>query len=64
MNPKRVGERSEAFILLAFLRNDVPVLKPFGDSQRYDLVIEHDGRFKRVQCKTGRLVQGAIEFPT
>ena len=64
MNPKLVGERSEASIILALLRHDVPVLKPFGDSQRYDLVIERGGQFLRVQCKTGRLVNGAVMFPT
>ncbi len=40
------------------------VLVPFGENQRYDLVIEDDGQFTRVQCKTGRLRAGAIRFPT
>ena len=64
MNPKLVGEKSEAYIVLALLRHGWPVLKPFGDSQRYDLVTERDGRFLRIQCKTGRLVDGAVSFPT
>jgi PD-(D/E)XK endonuclease len=29
-----------------------PVLIPFGENHRYDLVIEVGGRFLRVQCKT------------
>lgn len=64
MNPKLLGEKSEARIIAALLHHDLRVLKPFGDSQRYDLVIDHDGRFVRVQCKTGRIIRGAIEFPT
>ena len=64
MNPKLVGEKSEARIIAALLQLDLPVLKPFGDSQRYDLVVEREGQFLRVQCKTGRLVRGAVEFPT
>jgi hypothetical protein len=33
-----------------------------GDHQRYDLVIDENGTFVRVQCKTGHLVRGAIVF--
>lgn len=28
------------------------VLFPFGDMQRYDLVVEKDGKFQRIQVKT------------
>src|SRR5262249_20396735 len=36
---------------------------PFGDSKRSDLLFEEeDGRFFRVQCKTGRLRNGAVSF--
>jgi len=64
VNPKLVGEMSEACIILALLRHNWVVLKPFGDSQRYDLVTEREGRFLRLQCKTGRLIDGAVSFPT
>jgi hypothetical protein len=41
------------------------VFLPLGDSGRVDLIyMEDDGRVFRVQCKTGRLVKGAILFPT
>ncbi len=40
------------------------VLRPFGENQRYDLLIEDGDRFIRVQCKTGRLRQGAVRFNT
>jgi hypothetical protein len=40
------------------------VLLPFGENTRYDLAVERDGVFERVQCKTGRLEKGAIYFRT
>jgi PD-(D/E)XK endonuclease len=40
------------------------VLVPFGENTRYDLVIERAGKFSRVQCKTGRLLKGAVCFRT
>jgi hypothetical protein len=60
MNTKDIGESSEAQILAALLKNGKVVLKPFGDNQRYDLVVDDHGRFVRIQCKTGRLKGGAI----
>ena len=59
-NTKRVGDITEAKIMSALLSKGVTVLKPFGDNERYDLVIEKDGIFSRVQCKTVRLRNGAL----
>jgi hypothetical protein len=64
VNPKAIGEKSEAIIMAALLRHGFVVLTPFGDNQRYDLVIDLDGVFLRVQCKTGRLSRGAVVFNT
>lgn len=61
-NPKTVGERSEACVLAALLKAGQVVLLPFGDNQRYDLVIDDGGVFQRIQCKTGRLRDGVIVF--
>ena len=58
MNTKAIGEISEAVILAEFLRAGFPVLLPFGDNQRYDMVVEADGGFLRVQCKTARRIHG------
>ena len=49
---KTAGDISEAVVLAEFLRAGFPVLLPFGDNRRYDLVVEVRGRFLRVQCKT------------
>ena len=63
-HPVDVGQRSEAIILAELVRRGHRVLVPFGPNQRYDLVVELDGRFLRVQCKTGRLRNGRICFST
>lgn len=63
-HPVDVGHRTEASILAELVRRGHRVLVPFGVNQRYDLVIEGDGRFLRAQCKTGRLRDGVIQFST
>lgn len=63
-NPKSIGELTEAMVLAALLRAGKTVLKPFGDNQRYDLVVDEEGKFQRIQCKTGRLKNGVIFFST
>lgn len=64
MNSKTVGERTEAIILAELLKAGYVVLLPFGDNQRYDMVVEIDGKFQRVQCKTARLLRGTLNFKT
>ncbi len=53
MNTKGVGEVSTAKILARFLEKGEQVLLPFGDNQRYDLVLLRGRKALRVQCKTG-----------
>ena len=61
-HPVDVGHRSEAAILFQLVRRGYRILLPFGVNQRYDLVLDSDGQFLKVQCKTGRLRGGAIRF--
>jgi hypothetical protein len=61
-HPVDVGQRSETAILAAFVDHGFQVWLPWGVNQRYDLVLEVRGEFLRVQCKTGRLRNGAVEF--
>lgn len=63
-HPVDVGQRTEAAILAELVRRGYRVLLPFGVNQRYDLVLDLEGRFVRAQCKTGRLRNGVIRFPT
>ena len=37
---------------------------PFGENTRTDLVIDDGQRLARVQCKSGRLKNGAVRFAT
>jgi len=50
--------------MLELLKRGYSFLVPMGQNQRYDLVIDDRGDFTRVQCKTGRLRNGVILFPT
>ncbi len=61
-HPKAIGEKTQAIILAELIKRDYIVLLPFGDNQRYDLVLHQEDKFIRVQCKTGRLRNGAILF--
>jgi hypothetical protein len=63
-HPVDVGHRAEAAALSELVRRGYRVLVPFGVNQRYDLVLDCDGRFLRAQCKSGRLRAGAIQFKT
>lgn len=51
-------------ILARLIRLGYSVSLPFGNNQRYDMVVEEDGRLLKVQCKTGRLKGGTVNFPT
>lgn len=55
MNTKQKGDRTTGAVFSALMRSGKTVLMPFGENQRYDLVIEDAGKFLRIQCKTGRL---------
>lgn len=61
-NPKEVGEISESQVLALFLKHGYVVLTPFGDNQRYDLVVDDNGTFIRVQCKTANLWEDNSRF--
>jgi PD-(D/E)XK endonuclease len=50
--------------LAALLQAGQRPLLPFGDGYPYDIAFDDGGRLMRVQCKTGRLIKGAVCFPT
>lgn len=62
MNTKEKGELVQAIILAELIKAGMAVLLPFGDNQRYDMVIDCGDNFLRVQCKHGRLRDGCIKF--
>jgi hypothetical protein len=63
-HPKAIGDRSVLALMLALEDAGIPFLVPFGENTRYDLVLELGTELARVQCKTGRLRNGAILFAT
>lgn len=63
-NPKRIGDMAVAGVMAGLLKKGYAILLPFGDSQRYDLVLDKEGTFFRVQCKNGRVRNGCIKFNT
>lgn len=64
-NPKAVGELAEAKILSRLIEIGRIVLIPFGNNQRYDLVVDDGaGTFVRGQCKSSTYTRGCITFGT
>lgn len=63
-SPKAIGDIAVAGVLASLLKKGFAILLPFGDSQRYDLVLDKEGKLFRVQCKSGRIRNGCIKFNT
>jgi hypothetical protein len=61
-HPKGVGDASTLAIMAALRESCVALYVPFGENTRCDLIVDDDGQLMRVQCKTGRLREGAIRF--
>jgi hypothetical protein len=51
-NTKQRGDRTEARAIHEFIASGCSVSVPFGDNDRYDLVVDDGDRLRRVQCKT------------
>ena len=63
-HPVQKGDLTVLRVSLALMERGEVVLKPISDNSRYDLALDRDGRLFRVQCKTGRLRNGAVAFNT
>jgi len=62
-NTKLIGNIGEAKALSKFVELEIPVLLPFGDNERYDMVIDLKGKFYRIQVKTTeKITSGCIKF--
>lgn len=51
-NHKRQGEWGELRFMAAALAHGFNVMRPWGDSSAYDVVLEEDSRFLRIQVKS------------
>jgi len=58
-NCKRMGEAVEAAFLARVCKLRIPVCKPWGDSERYDFVVDWGKGFWRVQVKGGSYCEGS-----
>lgn len=63
-HPKAIGDKTALATMQALQASGYAVSVPFGENVRYDLVIDDGERLARVQCKTGRLRDGAVRFAT
>ena len=51
-HPKRRGEWAELRFMSCAAEHGLCVTKPWGESARYDFVVEHEAHFARVQVKS------------
>jgi hypothetical protein len=61
-NTKRIGDISEAQVILALTNMGVDILIPFGENHRYDLVADDGEKLVRIQVKTGRVRNGVVVY--
>ena len=61
-DPNLIGSISHGRVFSALVSAGKVVLVLPLHVRPYDLVIEEEGQFFRVQCKTGRLFRGAVCF--
>ena len=64
MNTYQKGNLSEAVLTARLLEAGYNVLIPVGSGHRYDLVVETEGGFKKIQVKTSRVYKGSVVFNT
>ena len=54
MNSKQKGNITELETMLAFMKLGYNVLTPYGDCERYDFVVDINGKFYKIQSKTSK----------
>nr|WP_239641066.1 group I intron-associated PD-(D/E)XK endonuclease [Halorubrum arcis] len=64
--PHKRGQAAEAIVKSEFVSRGIPVLTPTYDNEPYDIVVEVDDSFHRVQVKTAfeATTSGAVRFRT
>ena len=61
-HPKDIGDKTTLAVMLVLRSQGLAIYVPFGENTRTDLVIDNGHKLERVQCKTGRLRQGAVRW--
>ena len=62
MNTKQIGDLSVAAAIQEFIKLGKSVSIPFGDRDRYDLIVDDGGTLLKVQVKTGWKERNHIRF--
>ena len=64
---KRIGNSTELNCIAYLYDCGCEVLLPYGDNQKYDIVVDYKGQFYRIQCKSANpsyKEDGSIDFIT
>jgi hypothetical protein len=59
---KDIGDIAETKVLAELIEQGYAVSIPYGDNQRYDLLVDDDGEIHRVQVKNGAMEDGCVRF--
>ena len=62
MNSSRKGDESEATVISELMKLGYSVSIPFGDSNRYDLIVDDGETLKKIQVKTANYKGDKIKF--
>lgn len=62
MNSKYKGNITEFQCMLAFMKLGYNVLTPYGDCERYDFVVDVNGKFIKIQSKTASSEDDGASF--
>lgn len=62
MTSKQKGNITELECMTAVVRLGYNVLTPYGDCERYDFVIDINGKFYKIQCKTSKSDDNGASF--
>ena len=55
MDSKQLGNLTELQCITRFYELGYPISIPYGDSQKYDMILDVDGKLYRLQCKHAKL---------
>lgn len=62
LNSKQKGNITELETMLAFMKLGFNVLTPYGDCERYDFVVDANGKLLKIQSKTSKSNDDGASF--
>jgi hypothetical protein len=67
LDTKRIGNSTELNCIAHLYDCGCEILLPYGDNQKYDIVVEYKRKFYKIQCKAANATykeDGSIDFIT